>query len=777
LVDRLFRALGRGVVRYRWVIVVVWLLGTFGAMRALPSLGSQVNNNNSAFLPANAPSNQAANLAEPLTGPVNQTLVQVVAISSRGPLGSGDQAAFQSLSASLRKVPTVDLVQFAGVSPDRRAAQVLVLSKNSMNDISGDKTLLARMEALVNRASLPPGLHVHFAGPVATAVANQVQSVTEGKQTQTLSLILIIVLLLFIFRSVVAPFLTLLPAAVVLVLSQSLIGGLGSVGLKISSVTQLLLIVLVLGAGTDYGLFLVFRVREEMERGHSAHEAVEIAVSRVGESITGSASTVILALLSLSLANFGLYKDLGPPLAIGIAVMLLAGLTLLPALIAIVGRFTFWPFKLTQHEPQAGWWGRTAARLVARPALSLMIGVVIFAALAVAVIGYKPGGFGGGLTAPPRTDAAAGNAAVTKHFPQASQNPTNVIMVLPQSVWSDATRVARATQLLRATGEFTKLASPLNPNGTPMSPSQLVSLHAIFGPAAALPASEPPGSGVPVSLYNAYRATARYISVSGTTVQWQAGLKVGDPSTSAAINAVPAIRSAVAGVARAVGATTSGLAGQAPALNDVSTISNRDLKRIVPLAVVVIGVVLALVLRSLIAPLYLLASVVISYLAALGLAVLVFIYLANQGGLTFILPFLMFLFLLALGEDYNILVMSRIREEARRMPLREAVVKAVGATGSTVTSAGLVLAGTFAVFALVSSRQPGGHSIESVGFGLAVGVLLDTFVVRTVLVPATVTLIGRLNWWPSAMGRRPPAPEVGEPTGGTEVMARSGPAE
>ncbi len=191
-----------------------------------------------------------------------------------------------------------------------------------------------------------------------------------------------------------------------------------------------------------------------------------------------------------------------------------------------------------------------------------------------------------------------------------------------------------------------------------------------------------------------------------------------------------------------------------------------------PIAVVVIGIVLALVLRSLVAPLYLLASVAVSYLASLGLAVIVFIYIAHQGGLTFILPFLMFLFLLALGEDYNILVMSRIREEASRLPLRQAVVKAVGATGSTVTSAGLVLAGTFAVFAIVGARQSGGSQVESIGFGLAVGILLDTFVVRTVLVPATVTLFGRLNWWPAAMGRRPPSAE--ERPGEPELVARSG---
>jgi len=755
LVDAIFRALGRGVVRYRWVILVLWLVGTGAAVRGLPSLASEVNNNNSAFLPANAPSNRAAVLAEPLVGPADQTLIQVVFVSSHGMLSGSDLSTAQSVATTLRKVATVDSVQFAGVSPDRQAAQVLVLSKDSPNDIPSLNALVGHMQSAVNATPTPSGLQIHFAGQIATAVANQAQSEKQGKQTQLFSLLLIIVLLLVIFRSVLAPLLTLFPAVVVLQLSGALIGGLGSIGLKVSSITQLLLIVLILGAGTDYGLFLVFRVREELQSGRSAHEAVEVALSRVGESITGSASTVILALLSLSLANFGLYKDLGPPLAIGIAVMLLAGLTLLPAVLAIFGRAAFWPFNLERRDLQGGLWGRTAARLVQRPALALMVGILVFGALAVAVIGYKPGGFGGTLTAPPGSSAAAGNAAFQKHFPQASANPTNLIMELPQSAWSDPGRLTKATRLLRSTGQFTQLTGPLDPNGTAMTPSQLVSLHNQLGPALLLPTAEPAGIDVSATLYNSYRATARYISAGGRTVQWEAGLKAGSATSSAAINAIPAVRAALAGVARAVGVSASGVAGEAPALSDVSTISDQDLKRIVPIAVVVIGIILALVLRSLVAPLYLLASVVISYLASLGLAVIVFVYFAHQGGLTFILPFLMFIFLLALGEDYNILVMSRIREEAHRMPLREAVVKAVGATGSTVTSAGLVLAGTFAVFAVISARQPGGSSIESVGFGLAVGVLLDTFVVRTVLVPATVTLVGRLNWWPSAMGRRP----------------------
>jgi putative drug exporter of the RND superfamily len=165
-------------------------------------------------------------------------------------------------------------------------------------------------------------------------------------------------------------------------------------------------------------------------------------------------------------------------------------------------------------------------------------------------------------------------------------------------------------------------------------------------------------------------------------------------------------------------------------------------------------------MRSLVAPLYLIASVALSYFAALGLAVLIFIELGNSGGLTFILPFLLFIFLLALGEDYNILVMSRIREEARQMPLRDAVARAVGTTGTTVTSAGLVLAGTFAVFAIAGGSGSGGSQIRDVGVGLAVGVLMDTFVVRTVLVPCTVVLLGRWNWWPAKLSMTPaPATE------------------
>ena len=225
-------------------------------------------------------------------------------------------------------------------------------------------------------------------------------------------------------------------------------------------------------------------------------------------------------------------------------------------------------------------------------------------------------------------------------------------------------------------------------------------------------------------------------------IQFEAGLvAAGAQNSTPASNATPSIRAAVSDAAVRSGAFDSGVAGEAAAVYDINQTANHDLRVIVPIAIIAIGILLALVLRSAVAPLYLIVSVAISYLAALGIATIVFIDIGGDGGISFILPFLMFIFLLALGEDYNILVMTRIREEARHLPLRDAVVKAVSRTGTTVTSAGVILGGTFAVFAIVGGGGSGGSQLRAIGFGLAAGILMDTFLVRTLLVPATVILL------------------------------------
>jgi len=762
--DDIFRAIGRFSVKFRWVVVVAWLVAAFAIPSFLPSLASVTQGNNSSFLPASAPSEQAAQLAAPFGG-TNLIPVPVIAAVSTGTLTSADQAWLSTLATDLGKVPTVVTVHDLGVSATRpgvsgQAAQLQVLSDVSQNNQGAQTTLINDLRGVIDHSSPPPGMQAHLAGQLAIQVDQQKQSGNTGNQVEIVALLFILVLLFLIFRSALAPFITVIPALLTVSIAGPVVAELANHGLKVSSLAQLLLTVLVLGAGTDYGLFLVFRVRENLRAGQANHDAVVNALTKVGESITFSAFTVIAALLSLLAASFQIYSNLGIPLAIGIGIMLIAGLTLLPALLAIFGKAAFWPSKPKPGTSSTGVWGKIATRVMKRPAAALLIGVIAFGALSVAVTGYKSAGFGGTISAPAGTDSADGQNLLAKYFPASSANPTNLVYKLSTPVWDDPAVVAAATTQLEHSPLFTGVTGPLNPvGGAGFTPAEYTALHAVLG-SGRLPATTP---AIPAALagkvtpdqwagaYQEYRATEQYVDSKGTTIQFETGLTAGEPSSTEAMNAVPALRAEAATVGTTLHATASGVGGEAPAFYDISQISNSDLAHVIPIAIIVIGVLLALVMRSLVAPLYLIASVAISYFAALGFAVIVFIWLGGSGGITFILPFLLFIFLLALGEDYNILVMTRIREEAHHMPLRAAVSRAIGVTGTTVTSAGLVLAGTFAVFAVVGGSGSGGSQIRDVGIGLAVGVIMDTFVVRTVLVPCTAVLLGRWNWWPSKL--------------------------
>jgi RND superfamily putative drug exporter len=791
--DDIFRGIGKFAVKFRWVVLIVWIVAAVAIPRELPSLASVTQGNNSAFLPASAPSEKATNLAAPLGISLSVTPVPVVAAVSTGSFSAADQAWLGTLATDLGKVATVTKVSNLGEStvpgPNGvagQAAQLQVLSTVSQSDQGAQTTLVKSLRSTITAAGPPAGMQVHLAGQLAINVDQQNQSGNTGNEVQGAAFVFILILLFLIFRSILAPFITVIPALLSVTIAGPIIGELGNHGLKVSSLSQLLLIVLVLGAGTDYGLFLVFRVRENMRNGQANHDAVVNALTKVGESITFSALTVVAALLSLLAATFQIYSQLGIPLAIGIGVMLLAGLTLLPALLAIFGKAAFWPSKPKAGVAKAGLWGQIASRVVRRPAVALLIGVIVFGALSVAVTAYKSAGFGGTISAPAGTDSADGTNLMNKYFPVTAANPTNLIYALPVPAWDDAPAIAAATAQLEKSKLFTGVTGPLNPIGaTGFTATEYSELHALLGNGT-LPATAPPEPAAAVATkitaaqwadaYQLYRATQQFVSPNGKTIQFETSLTAGDPSTTAALNAVPAVRTEAQSIVPTLRATDSGVVGEAPALYDVSSISNSDLAHVIPIAIIVIGVLLALVMRSLVAPLYLIASVAISYFAALGFAVIIFIELGHSGGITFILPFLLFIFLLALGEDYNILVMTRIREEAHHLPLREAVSRAVAVTGTTVTSAGLVLAGTFAVFAVVGGRGAGGSQIVDVGVGLAIGVIMDTFVVRTVLVPCTVVLLGRWNWWPSKI-EVTSSPDATDAVGASaDALGLSGPA-
>jgi RND superfamily putative drug exporter len=797
-VGTFFAGAGRLAVRFRWAVVLAWVAGTAAAMVLLPSLSDVTQSDNTSFLPASAHSQQAAQLASPLQG-ASLTAVTVVAARAGGVLTGADQAAIARLSGALAQVPKVTSVRDAGQSSDGRAEQLTVLAALAQSGglaTSQQASLVASLREVIRTATLPTGLAAHTAGPVATRVDTNATSSKTGSRVQWFSIIFVIALLMAVFRSALAPLIAVLPALVVVLVAERLTAEAAVHGLGVSQIASLLLIVLVLGAGTDYALFLMFRVREEMRAGLASggpargvrgdgappkgglggwvppekdditavsprqrcHEAIVLSVARVGETITFSAGILIAALLSLAAASFSLYSGLAAPLAIAIGLMLIAGLTLLPALLAIFGAAAFWPSSVRPGAGRAGWWGPTCARIVRRPVATLVAGLVVFGGLAIVSFSYLSSGFGGAATAPAGSDSALGNALLAAHFPQAAANPTVIVLRLRQPVWAAGAAVAAAERRLAADPQFATVSGPFDANGIALTAMQYASLHAAYGPARALTAAGrvPPAQ---LAAYQAYRASGSFVSADGYTISFATSLAAGSPASTAAEEAVPAIRADAARAAEVAGASAYGVTGQAAFTYDVAQLSDSDLRTVIPIAIAVIAVLLALVMRSLVAPLYLIVSVVLSYFSALGLTVLVFVNIAGQPGLTFILPFLLFMFLLALGEDYNILVMTRIREEAHRLPLPEAVSRALNVTGTTVTSAGLVLAGTFGVLAIVGSGSAGQQNVRTivdVGVGLALGVLMDTFLVRTLLVPSAVVLIGRWNWWPSRLCWRQP---------------------
>jgi RND superfamily putative drug exporter len=754
-----FAATGRIAVRFRWAIVLAWLAGTFAALVWLPSLSSMTQSDSTSFLPASAPSERAAQLASPLQE-ASLTAVTVVAARAGGTLTGADEQAIARLAAGLGRVATVVSVRDAGQSADGHAEQLTVLAVLAQSGglaTTQQASLVDGLRGVIRAAGLPAGLQAHTAGQVPTRVDTNATSSKTGGQVQWFSIAFVVALLVAVFRSVLAPLLAVLPAVVVVLMAErftarAALGG----GLTVSQIASLLLIVLVLGAGTDYALFLMFRVREEMRGGLGGDEAIVVSVARVGETITFSAGVLIAALLSLAAASFSLYAGLAAPLAIGIGLMLIAGLTLLPALLAIFGRVAFWPSSVRPGAGRPGWWGTVCARIVRRPVATLVGGLIVFGVLAVASAGYLASGFGGAVTGPPGSDSAQGDALLAEHFPASAAFPTVIVLRLTEPAWTEAAKVAAAERQLAADPLFTGVAGPLDPNGISLTPARYSALYAAYGPPRTLRAARSEAAG-----FQAYRASGSFVSLDGHTISFTAGLAAGNPTTTAAAQAVPAIRAAAARAARTAGAFAYGVTGQAAFTYDVAQLSDSDLRTVIPLAVAVIAVLLALVMRSLIAPLYLIVSVVLSYFSALGLTVLVFIKIAGQPGMTFILPFLLFVFLLALGEDYNILVMTRIREECHQLPLPEAVARALSVTGTTVSSAGLVLGGTFGVLAVVGSGSAGTQNVRTivdVGVGLALGVLMDTFGVRTLLVPSAVVLIGRWNWWPSRLSRPPDIP-------------------
>src|SRR5438105_5850742 len=469
-----FQAIARFDIRFRWPIVALWIVGSIAAGRTLPSLASVTQANNAQFLPSSAPSQHAASLATPFqTANVGATAL-IIASRSDSVLTASDDAAIDRVGQATADVAGVLSIRDQGRSADGQARKVLVVTAS--NGVNGaNPVLINRIRSLFAESQPPAGLSFHLTGPLAQTTDAAASASQTGTNIRLFSVLFVIVLLFVVYRAVLAPLITLLPAVLALLASAPLLAKASQLGLPVSIATRSLLPVLLMRAGTDYGLFLVFRVREEIRRGATPSDALMKAMTRVGVSITYSALTVIAALVCLALASFTLYRGLGPSLALGVAVMLGAALTLLPALLAIFGRVAFWPTRPRPGQQMMGGWGHVAARIVHRPLIVLPIGAALFAVMSAGLAWFTVGGFAS--AAPSTSDSGAGDAALAAHFPASNRHPEDLLLRFAAPIWDHPDSVAVADRLLGSAGVFQSVSGALDPNGTAISVDQLVGLH------------------------------------------------------------------------------------------------------------------------------------------------------------------------------------------------------------------------------------------------------------------------------------------------------------
>ncbi|MFE6744711.1 MMPL family transporter [Kitasatospora purpeofusca] len=708
----MIRALTRFSTRNAWKVIALWAVLGIGLTLLSPMLMSRVTQSQSGdFLPASYDSAAALRIAEENFGidPDATTVTVLVARTDGKALTPADEKRIGAEAAKLaqRRVemprmkdePSFLLpdrsqtpkVAPAMVAPDRSFELLSAELTGNAGDDGVQKVYRAFRDA--TRAQFAEaGMRTGFTGGLAEAADSADDNRTATKVGGALVMGLIVLLNVLVFRSVLAAVLPLLAVAFIGGVAGGAVAGAASLtGLKLDASTPGLISVVLLGIGIDYLLFLLFRFREHLRARpeQPAREAAAEVAGRVGTAITSAALTIVAAFATLGVASFGQFRSLGPAIAVAVLVMLLGSLTLMPALLAACGRKMFWPSKSLRRQPQEGFAARFGVLVARRPAAMLFASVALLGALAAGTVGITMDyGQGGGS----RTAAAATATEISRALPAGVSDPTSVYVTA--AAGGGTVDPGRLDGLARALGGVEGVGQV---GGTVLSPD---------------------GRAARIDLY----------------------LTADPQSAKARELASGPVRAAVA--ANTPAGTSAHVGGTAAIFADISVAVDHDLAVVFPVAAALIALILLLLLRSLLAPLVLMIAVGLGFAATLGASTLVFQHLLDKPGVSFTLPLVLFLFVVALGTDYNILITDRIREEMERPgPVRGAVARAVRHTAPAIATAGLVLAGSFATLA----TTPGS---EQVAFALTLGILLSALVLSLVLVPAMAVLLGRGLWWP-----------------------------
>lgn len=693
----------------RWIVVIFWIavaagLSPFAQKLNDPSSGVQ-KNDVSAWVPPNAEATKV--LKQAMKFQPSDTMATIVVYDRGGaPTTPADIGKAQADAAAFKGVKDV-LPAIQGPMPakDGQALQTLIQIHIGKEGWGGATKAVDKMVDIAKKDA--NGLDVHVTGQGGYA-ADSGKIFTQSGNLFAITIGVVVVVLIIAYRSLVLWVRPLLAAIVALWVSEGLVDLLAEhAGLTVNAQSGFILTVLVFGAATDYAMLQVARYREELRRHESQYEAMAEAWYRSSEAIIASAATVAVSMLVLLFAELNSTKGLGPVCAVGIVVSLLVMLTLLPARLVrgpwlwfaykrTRGRWVFWPSnpKYGSAEPtESGLWARVGRRVAARPRLVWIGTVVVLGALATGLAGLNADGIPNKHGFTKTTQAVTGEDIQAKHFPAGSGDPVFVI--------------ANASA-----AEQVKTAFAGTPGVAAVDPHAKVLDGKAF--------------------------------ILGT-------LKDGTDS-SAGVADVKRIRAAV----HAVPGADAQVGGSTALKLDMEDAATHDSQLIIPVILLVVFVILALLLRAIVAPLLLIATVILSFAASLGVSSLVFNHVFHFAGADAAFPLLSFTFLVALGIDYNIFLVTRVREEAKRGGTRRGALAGLSATGGVITAAGVVLAGTFAGLGVM----PLTFAAE-LAFTVAFGVLLDTIIVRSVLVTALTLDVGRFMWWPGKLFRRtddaPPA--------------------
>jgi RND superfamily putative drug exporter len=686
----------------KWIVLVTWIVIMVASSGFAQKLAEVQNNEAASWLPASAESTKALDKLAPFQ---DQNDIPTTLVYYRdGGLTQDDLAAIraqvpkiQAMDGVVGEVRPPDPSIPMTISTDGDVAQTVVtynFGKNGWNELPDVADELRGIIAI-------DGVTTHIAGAGGQAADSAEAFAGIDGTLLFATLGVVIVILLFTYRSPVLWLLPIISAMFALFTSQAVIYFLArDAGLTVNGQSQGILTVLVVGAGTDYALLLVARYREELRRHEDRHEAMAFALHRASPAIFASAGTVVVGMLCLGLADMNSTAGLGPVNAIGVAITLLVMVTLLPALLVICGRWIFWPKRPTFGSPEptsTGFWARVGQRIAPRPRMVWVTTAIILAVACLGLLRLDTGGLSTEEQYTKAFDSITGQKVLIEHGLVDASNPIQVV-----SNDSERQAVAEAMRSVEGLGEVN----------------------------TAIPAVDG-------------------VALTTATVP-------GDVASQTAYDAVQDVRAAVHQVSGA-----DALVGGTSAIYlDIQQASSRDSKVIIPVVLIVVMLILMILLRALISPLILILTVILSFGAALGLSTILFhtvftrIFEVGSGfehaDASF--PLFVFVFLVALGIDYNIFLMTRVREETQTRGTREGSQVALAATGGVITSAGLVLAATFAVLGSLPLVF-----LAQLGTAVALGVILDTMIVRSVLVTAINLDLGGKIWWPSKLDRGDPA--------------------